>query len=152
MSDSMFSGIGSWFGGLFGGGSAANAAGLGWSELGAGQFGPPSPANIAADAKGQGIANPLDPANQTTLGLNDKQWGQLTSGLGAASKAIGGAGTPQQAANPLAQHQAASGLHPGNAAAFNALLQQVMAQRARLMPAATQAAAPPGLLGGGTGG
>jgi hypothetical protein len=145
MSDS----IGSWFGSLFGGSTAANAAGLGWSELGAGQFGPPSPANVAADAAGRGIANPLDPANQTTLGLTDKQWGQFSSGLGQAARGMGG--TAQQAGQQQQQRAAGSGVHPGNAAAFNAMLQQVMAQRARLMPGGAATASPPGLLGGGRG-
>ncbi len=141
------------------GSGAANAAGidrLGRTEMDPAQFGPPSPENITTAARGQNMANPLDPANNTTLGLTDKQWGQFSQGLGQAAKGAGSnaASVAQQQQQQLQQRApgaaAGAGVHAGNPTAFNSLLQQVLQQRARLMPGAA-AAAPTGLLGGGRG-
>jgi hypothetical protein len=140
-----------WFSGLFGGG-AGSAAGFGnsataWAEMGPGQYGPLSQGQIDTAAKGAGV-NP----NAGLFGLSDDQWGKVTTGLGTLAKGAAGTGTAAAGTGAAAGTAAAAphgaGIHPGNPAGFQAMLQQEIARRQALMP---QIGPPPGLLGAGRG-
>ena len=146
------SGLGNWAGNLFSS-SASNAAGFGnsdaaWAELGQGQYGPLSQAQITSAAKGAGTPGAGDPATAPGLfGLTNKQWTDAAGALGTGAKAL--AGSPQQTPAASGQHAAASGIHQGNPAAFNALLTQILQRRAALGPGPQ--GAPPGLMGASRG-